>query len=96
MLQWQNMNAPRSGPQLQYNRPNPRIAAWGASCIFLLITSTATAYFQIFSAMKPFDDEGGLITLLRRFMQGGSLYNSVQAIHGPGYLLMVRNVEDAR
>ncbi|MEO8368100.1 MAG: hypothetical protein ABI806_02720 [Candidatus Solibacter sp.] len=81
------MNDLRSGSQLQPNRPKARIGAWVASFIFLLITSTATAYFQVFGAMKPFDDEGGLITLLRRFMQGGSLYNSVATIYGPAFFL---------
>src|SRR6476659_2225528 len=79
------MEALQSAPKSQSKRLESRKAVWVASFVFLLLTSTTTAYFQVFGAMKPFDDEGAMITSLRSFMQGGSLYNSVRTIYGPAF-----------
>ena len=43
------------------------------------------AYYEAFSAMKPFDDEGLLVTTLRRVLSGEVLDTAVPSIYGPFY-----------
>src|ERR1017187_3226840 len=75
------------GQELQANRPLSKTAEWILWCSFLATVAVATAYFQAFDAMKPFDDEGGFITLLRRFLQGGAPYRDLATFYGPSYFL---------
>jgi hypothetical protein len=53
--------------------------------ILLTVPAAMTAYFRSFGGFEPYDDEGTLIEMVRGFLEGRPLYNSVSTMYGPAY-----------
>jgi hypothetical protein len=61
---------------------------WLAVCIILITCCSAVrAYYYVFSSFASWDDEGMMMTLIRRLIDGQRLYDDVQSIYGPFYFL---------
>jgi hypothetical protein len=61
---------------------NPR----GIACtVFVFLCSTITAYYKAFVSLAPYDDEGTMMWGIKRFFEGGVLYDQVASIYGPVY-----------
>src|SRR5215510_12168472 len=61
---------------------------WLAVCIILITCCSAVrAYYYVFSSFASYDDEGMMMTLIRRLIDGQRLYDDVQSIYGPLYFL---------
>lgn len=62
--------------------------AWPALCLFVLtLLAGVTAYYDAFSKMAPYDDEGFLAMTVQRFMDGEVLYDQRGSVYGPVYYL---------
>ena len=65
-----------------------------AQLAFYLVVSTllagAAAYFESFSQMAPYDDEGYMMANVVRFLNGHALYDQVGIFHGPVYFIYER------
>jgi hypothetical protein len=53
--------------------------------ILLTVPAAITAYFRSFVGIEPYDDEGALIDMVRGFLEGRPLYDSVSSIYGPAF-----------
>jgi hypothetical protein len=57
-------------------------------CVVLLTWASAVrAYYYAFSSFAEYDDEGLMMTLISRLVNGHPLYDEVQNIYGPLYFL---------
>jgi hypothetical protein len=52
----------------------------------LAVPATITAYYNIFLRIKPYDDEGTLMDVVRNFLSGRPLYDAVPCIYGPAFV----------
>ena len=60
-------------------------ANFAAALIVVLLFGAVAAYFQSFSGMASYDDEGALISSVRDVISGKPLYTQVQTPYGPLY-----------
>ena len=58
-----------------------------ALAIVLMIPAAITAYYRVFMGIKPYDDEGTLIEMVRSFLAGHPLFDSVPSFYGPTFFL---------
>lgn len=63
---------------------NPSAAAIGLYAV-TAIAATVVAYFGIFSEFAFYDDEGTLLTTLKAFVNGHTLYRDIWSVYGPFY-----------
>src|SRR4029450_10557399 len=57
-------------------------------CVVLITWASAVwAYYFAFSSFAEYDDEGLMMTLISRVVNGHPLYDEVQTIYGPLYFL---------
>src|SRR5262245_27865290 len=73
-------------------RPEPgRISrpALGAAALalVLMVPASITAYYYAFLRIRPYDDEGTLMDVVRSFLSGHPLYDAVPCIYGPAFFL---------
>ena len=60
-----------------------------AVSICITLFSIVTAYYRIFKGqnLTSYDDEGTLMTIIRRFLEGHSLYDEILVFYGPLYYI---------
>jgi len=63
------------------------IARTAICLIVLTLLASVIAYYDAFSSMAEYDDEGLLATNVKRFMDGAVLYDQTGSIYGPVYYL---------
>ena len=66
-----------------------RLTVKAATLLALIFCSIATAYYRAFSGqnLASYDDEGTLMTIIKRFLQGRALYDDLSTVYGPLYYL---------
>jgi hypothetical protein len=52
-----------------------------------MVPASITAYYYAFLRIRPYDDEGTLMDVVRRFLSGYPLYDAVPCIYGPAFIL---------
>lgn len=62
--------------------------AWQWILPSLAVVVGCSAYWQLFSIFRFWDDEGYILISLRNFAEGGSLYREVYSQYGPFYNLL--------
>ena len=63
-----------------------RSTIWAAAAIaVMLIAASRYAYFRIFSAFAPYDDEGYILQTVRSYLDGAPLYDAVYSQYGPAF-----------
>ena len=53
--------------------------------LFVILFSAVTAYYRAFVSLATYDDEGTMMWSVKRFFEGGPLYDRVASIYGPVY-----------
>src|SRR5215471_12931990 len=76
------VEAPSGAPSLPESKLN---YAAPALAILLMLPAALTAYYRIFMGIKPYHDEGALISMTRDFLAGHLLYDAIPSMYGPTF-----------
>ena len=78
--------AEKSGELKSFNNA-PLPLKYFIALVPLTIWALTTGYYKVFSVFSTYDDEGYLMMTVKKYLDGGVLYNEVYTQYGPAYYL---------